>query len=57
MEPTVDVDSENNGTIRIAKIKSAAGDIVHSLIKNINYNGIFLPHYKPINNFKFLQNL
>uniref|UniRef100_A0A914HXN6 4-hydroxyphenylpyruvate dioxygenase n=1 Tax=Globodera rostochiensis TaxID=31243 RepID=A0A914HXN6_GLORO len=45
--------SDQNGSVAIAKIAGSAGSIVHTLVQNIDYRGLFLPDFKPVNDFCF----
>jgi len=39
-------EEDENGKVRLAVIK-AYGNVTHTLIENANFNGLFLPDYKP----------
>uniref|UniRef100_A0A183C0Y0 4-hydroxyphenylpyruvate dioxygenase n=1 Tax=Globodera pallida TaxID=36090 RepID=A0A183C0Y0_GLOPA len=45
--------SDQNGSVAIAKIAGSAGSIVHTLVQNIDYRGLFLPDFKPVKDFCF----
>uniref|UniRef100_A0A914EEW0 4-hydroxyphenylpyruvate dioxygenase n=1 Tax=Acrobeloides nanus TaxID=290746 RepID=A0A914EEW0_9BILA len=49
--------SDEKGSILSAKVESCCGRLVHTLIQNIDYTGIFIPGYKPTENFKFANSL
>uniref|UniRef100_A0A914Z0A0 4-hydroxyphenylpyruvate dioxygenase n=1 Tax=Panagrolaimus superbus TaxID=310955 RepID=A0A914Z0A0_9BILA len=49
--------SDKNGSVKIAKIASLQGSLVHSIIQNIDYKGIFLPNFNSIENFTLSQKL
>ena len=45
------------GSVKIAKISGPSENIVHSLIQNIDYKGIFLPGFIPAENFELSKTL
>lgn len=48
---------DENGMLKIARIAGSAGSITHFLIQNIDYKGIFMPGFHPINDFNSGLNL
>uniref|UniRef100_A0AC34RR05 VOC domain-containing protein n=1 Tax=Panagrolaimus sp. JU765 TaxID=591449 RepID=A0AC34RR05_9BILA len=40
------------GSVKKAKIAGPTGNLVHTLVQNVDYAGIFLPGFKPAENFK-----
>lgn len=46
-----EVIQDENGSLIMATIMGSAEGIIHTLIQNIDYEGIFLPHFSPIDNF------
>uniref|UniRef100_A0AC35FNP9 4-hydroxyphenylpyruvate dioxygenase n=1 Tax=Panagrolaimus sp. PS1159 TaxID=55785 RepID=A0AC35FNP9_9BILA len=49
--------SDENGSVKIAKIASLHGTLIHSIIQNLDYKGIFLPGFCRIENFTLAQKL
>ncbi|KAF7638303.1 hypothetical protein Mgra_00002277 [Meloidogyne graminicola] len=49
--------NDSNGSLFIAQIKGSGGSIIHTLIQDIDYKGIFLPGFKSVQNFTFCLNL
>uniref|UniRef100_A0A1I8BYT2 4-hydroxyphenylpyruvate dioxygenase n=1 Tax=Meloidogyne hapla TaxID=6305 RepID=A0A1I8BYT2_MELHA len=49
--------NDSNGSLWIARIAGSGGSIVHTLIQNIDYNGLFLPGFNFLKNFEFCSKL
>ncbi|KAI1718747.1 glyoxalase/Bleomycin resistance protein/Dioxygenase superfamily domain-containing protein [Ditylenchus destructor] len=45
------------GSVIVATIQGSAGSIVHTLIQNIDYKGLFFPGFRPIGNFTICPTL
>lgn len=48
--------SDENGKVIISSIKTY-GDTTHTFLQNINYNGVFLPGYKPHASKEFFNDI
>lgn len=53
----IEEQKDENGCLKMAQIHGSEGDIVHTLIQNIDYNGVFLPGFRVIDNFKIARAL
>ncbi|KAE9551898.1 hypothetical protein FO519_004889 [Halicephalobus sp. NKZ332] len=53
----VNIFEDEFGSVKIAKIGGPTGSIIHSLIQNLDYDGIFLPGFVPVENFGISKNL
>ncbi|KAL3110042.1 hypothetical protein niasHT_015645 [Heterodera trifolii] len=49
--------TDQNGCLFVAKIAGSAGSIVHTLIQNIDYRGLFMPGFRPIADFSLTSTL
>ena len=49
--------SDKHGSVKIATVASLQGSLIHSLVQNIDYDGVFLPGFTSIENFTLAQTL
>lgn len=44
--------SDEHGSVNVLKLRAKGSDLSHTLVEVVNYSGIFLPGYSPLENFR-----
>jgi len=55
LQPVTEI-GDDSGSIKQAKVW-AFGDLIHTFIEKVDYNGKFLPNYKPHQSYEHLNDI